>query len=96
MTKTELLEKISKRLLNSLDCLNGDNTWFRCEEELEDEIGDMKDILYNFKEDDKLCYKCLFCEERSTHYIGEYPYCRYWSRSTAWLYYCPLWSEKND
>jgi hypothetical protein len=95
MTKEVLLEKIAKRLLNSLDCLNGDNNWYRCEDELVDEIQDMRDILYNFQDKELACENCMFSEERSTHYIGEYPYCRFWNKSTAWLYYCPSWRIKE-
>ena len=91
MTKTELLEKIAKRLFNSLDCLNGDSNWCRCQEEIEDEIEDIQDILYNFKEDDKLCYKCLYFDE-----FGKTPFksfCKFHRFDVRYLYSCPRFLE---
>lgn len=89
MTKAELLEKISKRLLSCLDNLNGDNIWFHCEEEIEDQLADLTDVLYNYVEgEDFYCKDCHFFEMRTTGYIGEWPNCRYYNQPTRWLYTC--------
>jgi hypothetical protein len=90
MEKYELLEKISKRLLTALENLNLDNSGYRCIEEIEDQIADLNDILYNYVEgEDFYCKDCHFFEIRVTAYIGEWPNCRFHNWPTRWLYICP-------